>query len=29
MALTEINDANFKQETANGVVLVDCWAEWC
>ncbi|WP_081431668.1 MULTISPECIES: thioredoxin [Leptospira] len=29
MALTEINDANFKAETANGVVLVDCWAEWC
>jgi thioredoxin 1 len=29
MALSEINDANFKTETASGIVLVDCWAEWC
>jgi thioredoxin 1 len=29
MALSEINDANFKAETATGMVLVDCWAEWC
>ncbi|TGL58104.1 thioredoxin [Leptospira ognonensis] len=29
MALSEINDANFKTETSNGIVLVDCWAEWC
>jgi len=29
MALSEINDANFKTETSDGIVLVDCWAEWC
>ncbi len=29
MALAEINDSNFKEETSTGLVLVDCWAEWC
>lgn len=29
MALQEINDSSFKTETGAGVVLVDCWAEWC
>jgi thioredoxin 1 len=29
MALKEINDANFQDETKSGLVLVDCWAEWC
>ncbi len=29
MALTEINDATFTTEISGGMVLVDCWAEWC
>lgn len=29
MALAEITDSNFKTETNSGLVLVDCWAEWC
>jgi len=24
-----LNEANFKDEIANGVTLVDFWAEWC
>jgi len=29
MALAEINESNFQSEIADGIVLVDCWAEWC
>ncbi|TGK05498.1 thioredoxin [Leptospira langatensis] len=29
MALTEINDSTFNSEITEGMVLVDCWAEWC
>lgn len=29
MAVAEINDANFDTEVSQGLVLVDCWAEWC
>ncbi|MCS7204486.1 MAG: thioredoxin [Leptospiraceae bacterium] len=29
MAVKEITDNNFTQETSNGIVIVDFWAEWC
>ncbi|MCB1140991.1 MAG: thioredoxin [Leptospiraceae bacterium] len=29
MALTEITDSNYTDEITGGMVLVDCWAEWC
>src|SRR5690625_5121979 len=29
MAISEVNDKNFTQETAEGLVLVDFWAPWC
>lgn len=29
MAVVALNEENFKAETANGVVLIDFWAEWC
>jgi thioredoxin 1 len=29
MAVAEINDGNFDTEVSQGIVLVDCWAEWC
>ena len=25
----ELTDATFANETASGVVVVDCWAAWC
>jgi thioredoxin 1 len=27
--LKTLTDSNFEEETKNGVVLVDFWAEWC
>ena len=27
--MLEITDENFDQEIANGVVVLDYWAEWC
>ncbi|GIN22139.1 MAG TPA: thioredoxin [Bacillus bacterium] len=29
MAITHATDQNFKDETGEGVVLVDFWAPWC
>lgn len=29
MAILNVTDQNFKQETSEGVVLVDFWAPWC
>ncbi|WP_096153090.1 MULTISPECIES: thioredoxin [Bacillus] len=29
MAILNVTDQNFKQETGEGVVLVDFWAPWC
>lgn len=29
MAITDVTDQNFAQETADGLVLVDFWAPWC
>jgi thioredoxin 1 len=29
MAVKVFSDDTFTQDTANGVVLVDFWAEWC
>jgi len=28
-ALKELDESNFDQETANGLVMVDFWAPWC
>src|SRR5690625_7858533 len=29
MAIVDVSDQNFSQETADGLVLVDFWAPWC
>lgn len=29
MAITNVSDQNFSQETREGLVLVDFWAPWC
>lgn len=29
MAISDVTDQNFSQETSDGLVLVDFWAPWC
>ena len=29
MALEHLNDSNFESAIANGVTIVDFWAQWC
>ncbi|MFT8871665.1 MAG: thioredoxin [Sporolactobacillus sp.] len=29
MAINQVNDTNFAEETSKGLVLADFWATWC
>jgi thioredoxin 1 len=29
MATIELTEQNFQDKSASGILIVDCWAEWC